>query len=334
MKKSIISAIALFAILTFGTVGYMFIEDTSFDDGLYMTMITVSTVGFGEMVHLSPAGRHFTMVLILVGVGYVMVLFREITESVVAGGIRVALGKRTMSKKIEKMRDHYVVCGFGRIGQVICKLLQEHDKKFVIIEKNDEEIEQINDLGYLAIKGDASDDEMLIQAGVARAKGLVGVVSSDAENVYISLSARELNPDLYIVARSSGDIRAKEKLKRAGADRVISPYYIGAFRMANLILRPTVTDFIDLAVSGRDLGLRLEEIIVTDSATALVNKTLMESEIRKNFNIIVVVIKRKDGESIFNPTPTSLIEEGDTLVVLGEVEQIKAMEKSMLATKK
>ncbi len=330
MKKTLLSIIALVAILTFGSVGYMILEGASFDDGLYMTMITVTTVGYGEMVHLSPAGRHFTMVLILIGVGYVMVLFREITESVVEGGIRSVLGKRNMSKKLEKMKDHYVVCGFGRIGQVICKLLHENGKKFVIIEKSDEEIEQINELGYIALKGDASDDDMLIQAGVARAKGLVGVVSSDADNVYISLSARELSPDLYIVARSSGDKRAKEKLKRAGADRVISPYYIGAYRMANLILRPTVTDFIDLAVSGRDLGLRLEELVVTQSATSLVNKTLMESEIRKNFNIIVVVIKRKDGHSVFNPTPTTLIEEGDTLVVLGEVEQINDMEKSMM----
>ncbi len=223
MKKTILSIIALVAILSFGSLGYMILEDASFDDGLYMTMITVTTVGYGEMVHLSPAGRHFTMILILIGVGYVMVVFREITESVVEGGIRSALGKRTMSKKLEKMRDHYVVCGFGRIGQVICKLLEENDKKFVVIEKNDEEIEVINELGYMAIKGDASDDDMLILAGVARAKGLVGVVSSDAENVYISLSARELNPDLYIVARSSGDNRAEEKLKRAGADQVISP---------------------------------------------------------------------------------------------------------------
>jgi voltage-gated potassium channel len=329
MKKTLLSIIALVAILTFGSLGYMILEDASFDDGLYMTMITVTTVGYGEMVHLSPAGRHFTMVLILIGVGYVMVVFREITESVVEGGIRSALGKRNMSKKLEKMRDHYVVCGFGRIGQVICQLLKENNKKFVIIEKSDEEIEQILELGYMALKGDASDDDMLIQAGVARAKGLVGVVSSDADNVYISLSARSLNPELYIVARSSGDRRAEEKLKRAGADQVISPYYIGAFRMASLILRPTVTDFIDLAVSGSDLGLRLEEIVVTANATTLVNKTLMESEIRKNFNIIVVVIKRKAGHSVFNPTPITLIEEGDTLVVLGEVEQIKALEKTM-----
>lgn len=329
MRKTLLSAFFLLAILTFGAVGYMLIEGASFDDGLYMTMITVTTVGYGEMVHLSPTGRRFTMVLILIGVGYVMVLFREITESVVEGGIRTALGKRTMSKKIKTMKDHYVVCGFGRIGQVICKLLQENGKKFIIIERSESEIEQINELGYLALKGDASDDDMLIQAGVARAKGLVGVVSSDADNVYISLSARSLNPHLYIVARSSGDKRTEEKLKRAGADQVISPYYIGAFRMASLILRPTVTDFIDLAVGGNDLGLRLEEMVVTAGAGTLVNKTLMESEIRKNFNLIVVVIKRKDGRSIFNPTPTTLIEEGDTLVVLGEVEQIKSLEKSM-----
>lgn len=330
MNKTIISAIALFTILTFGAVGYMILEGASFADGLYMTVITVTTVGFGETLHLDPSGRIFTIILIFIGVGFFMILFREITESVVEGGIQNILGKRKMSKKLEIIKNHYVICGFGRIGQVICKLLNEQGRSFVVIENSEQELTTLDELNYLTLRGDASDDRLLIKAGIERARGLIAVVSSDADNVYITLSARELNPKLFILARASDDERAETKLKRAGANQVISPYYIGAYRMANLILRPTVTDFIDLATSGDDLGLRLEEISLTTGAS-LVGKTLMASQIRKNFDLIVVLIKREDGSSVFNPTPDSLLKNGDTLVVLGNSNQITELERMLYA---
>lgn len=328
MKKSITAALMLCAILVFGAVGYMFIEDSTFVDGLYMTLITISTVGYGEVVHLSPEGRFFTMVLILIGVGFVMFVFGKITEAVVEGGLQAVYGRIHMKKKVADLSDHYIVCGFGRIGRVICKLLHEDNKPFVVIERNADEIRNLADLGYLFLEGEASSDDMLLKAGVEKAKGLIAVVSSDADNVYISLSARGLNPSLFIMARSSGVEGVETKLLRAGASKVISPYYIGACRMAHHVLRPTVTDFIDLTVHGGELGLRLEELTVSEKWPGA-NKTLLQSNIRRDFDLIVVAIKRKSGEMRFNPNPDTTIMSGDTLVVLGEYDKIKQLEQTI-----
>lgn len=329
MRKLTLSLIVSLVLLLFGTLGYMLIEGASFDDGLYMTMITVTTVGYGETIHLSASGRYFTMVLILLGVGFVMFIFKEMTETVVAGGLQKALGERKMSKKLEQIADHYIVCGFGRIGEVICDLLAQNNRRFAVIEKDAETIQQIRKRGYLCVDGDASDDDVLLLAGVERAKGLIGVVSSDSDNLYITLSARSLSPDLYIITRSSGDVRTKSKFKRAGANKVISPYDIGATRMANLILKPAVVDFIDFAVASNEFGLTMEEIKVTGQSPML-NKPLMESGLRKTYNLIVVSITRADGHSIFNPTPDIVIMDGDILIVLGELDQVKALEQTML----
>ena len=331
VKKLVLSLIVSFVLLLFGSLGYMLIEGASFDDGLYMTMITVTTVGYGETIHLSAAGRYFTMVLILLGVGFVMFIFKEMTETVVAGGLQKALGERKMSKKIGQINAHYIVCGFGRIGEVICALLAKNNRKFVVIENGAPELDRIRKCGYLCVPGDASDDDILIAAGIERAIGLIGVVSTDSDNLYITLSARSLNSDLNIITRSSGDVRTKSKFKRAGANKVISPYDIGATRMANLILKPAVVDFIDFAVAGNDFGLSMEEIRVT-ARSPMLNKPLMESGLRKTYNLIVVSITRADGQSIFNPTPDIVIMEGDILIVLGELDQVNALEKTMLKT--
>jgi voltage-gated potassium channel len=326
MHKSITATLMLLGILLFGAFGYMFLEHSTFVDGLYMTLITISTVGYGEVVHLSPGGRLFTMVLILVGVGFVMFVFSKITEAVVEGELRAVYGRMHMKKKVQGLHDHYIVCGFGRIGRVICRLLHEAGKPFVVIESDPKVLLALNDLNYLFLEGEASNDDMLLKAGVKQAKGLIAVVSSDANNVYITLSARGLNSSLYIMARSSGAEGGETKLIRAGADKVISPYYIGACRMAHHVLKPTVTDFIDLTVSGGELGLRLEELGVSDGSR-MVNQTLMDSSIRRDFDLIVVAIKRSLGEMQFNPNPSTIILKGDTLVVLGEYEQIKKLEK-------
>lgn len=311
-----------------GTAGYMVIEGSTFFDGLYMTVITITTVGYGEVVPLSHAGRFFTMGLLLVGVGFVLFLFGEVTDAVVEGGLRRILGRNNMEKKVAGLRNHYIVCGFGRIGKVICKALHDNRLPFVVIEHDAQEVQQINDLGFLALEGNASSDETLLKVGIKQAKGLIAVVSSDADNVYIVLSARGLNPNLYIMARSSGAEGTETKLLRAGADKVISPYYIGAVRMAQMIMRPTVVDFLDLTVHGGELGLRLEELRVSEHS-ALANKTLMTSNIRKKHDLIVVAIKREHGEMLFNPMPDTEILPGDILVVLGEYKSIKELEQEL-----
>ncbi|MGW8287326.1 MAG: potassium channel family protein [Desulfobulbales bacterium] len=328
MKKIFISIIILCLILIFGTTGYMLIENSRFTDALYMTVISITTVGFSEVIPLSQAGKYFTMILVFGGVGLFLFIVSLITQAMVEGGLQTFLGRRQMEKKLADLKNHYIVCGFGRIGKVISKILYENNRSFVIIENNLDEIKIIEELGYLVLQGDSTSDDVLQKAHIDKAKALVAVTSSDADNVYVILSARVLNPDIYILARSSGKKGAESKLLRSGANKVFSPYEIGARRMAQSLVRPTVIDFIDLTVHDGELGLRLEELRVSDKAT-FANKTLKESGIRSEYDLIVVAIKRQKGEMLFNPNPTTEILPGDILVVLGEHDNIQGLEKRL-----
>jgi len=328
MKKILISIFILVMILIYGTSGYMLIEDSSLTDAVYMTVISITTVGFSEVIPLSPAGKYFTMILIFGGVGLFLFIVSLITQAMVEGGLQTFLGRRHMEKKLASLKDHYIVCGFGRIGKVISKILHENKRTFVIIENNPEEIKSIEELGYLVLDGDSTSDDSLLKAHINEAKALIAVTSSDADNVYIILSARGQNPNIYILARSSGKKGAESKLLRAGANKVFSPYEIGARRMAQSLVRPTVIDFIDLTVHDGELGLRLEELRVSDKAT-FANKSLMESGIRSEYDLIVVAIKREKGEMLFNPNPGTEILPGDILVVLGEHDNIQGLEKRL-----
>ena len=325
MQNIKVAGLILLSILMVGTFGYMGIEGSSFLDALYMTVITITTVGFGEVVPLGTSGKIFTMGLVFVGVSFVLYVFGKVTETVVEGGLQKALGRINMDKKLSKISGHYIVCGYGRIGTVICQSLKDDGREFVVVENSPEEIKTLASLGYLFVAGEAADDEVMIRAGVKRAKGLIAVVSSDAENVYITMSAKVLNPDLFVMGRSSGKKGADTKLLRAGADKVISPYYVGARQMANMVLRPTVIDFLDLTVHG-SLGLRLEELRVPES-TAFANMSLMDSGIRKKYDLIVVAIKRGgEKEMLFNPSHLTVIKPGDIIIVLGDYDNIKRLE--------
>ena len=328
MKKIITGIFILFIILIYGTSGYMLIENMNLTDAIYMTVISITTVGFSEVNPLSTTGKYFTVVLVFGGVGFFLYMVSLITETMIAGGLRTFLGRKQMEKKLNAMNNHYIVCGFGRIGKVISKILHENHRPFLIIENNPEEIAVIKELGYIVLEGDSTNDDMLKKANIMDAKALVAVTSSDADNVYIILSARGLKSEIYILARSSGKKGAETKLLRAGANKVFSPYEIGARRMAQSLVRPTVIDFIDLAVHEGELGLRLEELQVSDSAT-FANKTLMDSGIRSEHDLIVVAIKRQKGEMLFNPSHNTDILPGDILVVLGEHSNIQGLEKKL-----
>lgn len=328
MRRLLVSGILLLLLLAFGTIGYMLVEDAGFLDSLYMTVITITTVGYNESIPLDGKGRIFTIFLILIGVGFVLYVFSKITEDVIEGGLQKSIGRMNMKKRVARLRDHLIVCGYGRIGKVICQILEENNRPFVVIEKNPHKLQAIAERGHLVLEGEASDDRILKEAGIENAKGLIAVVSSDADTVYITLSARGIRPDIFIMARSSGEEGAETKLIRAGANKVLSPYYIGATRMAQQLVRPTVIDFIDLAVHGGELGLRLEEMRVHESSS-LAGKTLMDSGIRKDHDLIVVAIKRNPGEMMFNPNPGTLINVFDTLIVLGSQDNIKALERSL-----
>jgi voltage-gated potassium channel len=275
-----------------------------------------------------PAGKIFTIFLLFVGAGLVMYTLGKITEAMVEGSLQKIFKRRKMDKKIARLHNHFIICGFGRIGQVICEILSDADRPFVIIERDDEVLKEIDEKGYIAVHGEAEEDAILEIAGIERATGLIAVVSTDADNLFITLTARGLNPSLFILARSSGSKGTRTKLLRAGASKVISPYYIGARRMAQLLLRPTVTDFIDLAMYAGELGLKLEEILVSEKAR-FANKNLMDSGIRKRHDVIVVAIKRQGEPMIFNPKPDTRIQAGDILVVLGDHKRITALEKEL-----
>ena len=327
MQNIKLAGLILLSILLVGTLGYMGIEGSSFLDGLFMTVITITTVGFGEVVPLGPAGKIFTICLVFVGVSFVLYVFGKMTEAVVEGGLQKAFGRINMDKKLAKVNDHYIVCGYGRIGKVICQSLKDDHRDFVVVESNPEEIKALGAQGYLFVEGEAADDEVLIRAGITRAKGLIAVVSSDAENVYIIMTAKDLNRNLFVMGRSSGKKGADTKLLRAGADKVISPYYIGARQMANMVLRPTVIDFLDLTVHAGTLGLRLEELVVPESA-AFANKSLIDSGLRKKYELIVVAIKRQgEAEMLFNPSHLTVLKPGDIIIVLGDYDNIKRLEK-------
>jgi voltage-gated potassium channel len=328
MRKIIIIAVIFMALLFIGAFGYMILEDTGFWMGMYLTVITVFTVGYGDIVPIHPSGRVFTVFLVISSVSFVMYTFSKITETMIEGELRGLFKRRKMNKQISRLRDHYIVCGFGRIGKEICKILQEHHRPFIVIEKDEEESKSLDELQYMRLEGDAADDDVLQSAGIDRAKGLVSVVASDADNLYITLTARGLNPNLYIMARSSGGPGVQTKLKRAGASKVISPYSIGARRMAHLIVRPTVSDFIDLTMRAGELDLMMEELKVSE-ASHLNGKNLIESEIRKKYDVIVVAIKRQDGVMLFNPRSETVIMAGDILIVLGASEHILGLGREM-----
>ena len=315
------------ALLSVGVAGYMVIEGWGVFQALYMTVITITTVGYGEVYGLSEKGRVFTIFLIIAGFGIMAYIVTTLTQAIIAGQIRAALGRKKLKKMIKKLKDHYILCGFGRIGSVMAKELAKEGVPFVIVERDPEVIKALEEEGYLFLEGDATDDRVLLEAGIKRAKGLVATVSSDADNLYITLSARSLNPDLFILSRAD-DPDAERKLLTAGATKVVSPYIMGATRMANVLLRPNVVDFIELVVQRKHLELQMEEIEVEDDSL-FKGKTLKDSGLRDEFGVIVVAIKRAGMEMIFNPSPEERIERGDILILLGERKNLDRLEKRL-----
>jgi voltage-gated potassium channel len=327
-SRRFILDLLIFALIVLGgCIGFMVIEGWTAFDALYMTITTLSTVGFMEVHPLSTYGRIFTMIMILSGVGFILYFLGSLTRMIVEGTIKDIFGRRTLEKKIHHISNHYIVCGYGRIGRTVTQLLRDKPLEVVVIEKEAEHIADFQEKNLLYILGEATSEENLLKAGIERARGLVAAASSDADNVYIALTARGLNPNLYILARAAEEASVK-KLIRAGADSVVSPYEIGARRMANTILRPAVVDFIEFAVHDRSLELQMEELTVRENSR-IKEVTLMEAGIRKDYDLIVVAIKKKSGEMIFNPSSNAKIQIGDTLIALGERDNLSRLEKKL-----
>ena len=319
------SIAALVSIIAVGTFGYSLIEGWSLFDSLYMTVITLATVGFKEVQPLSDHGKLFTIVLIISGTGMIAYTLSSLLQFTLEGQLRKILGRKKLESRISKLRDHYIICGFGRIGHLICREFHSRPLPFVVVEKDPVLVERVEREGFMFVEGDATDDETLQAAGIDRALGLVTAVTSDTDNVYITLTARGLNPKLFILARA-GEEGSEKKLMRAGASKVISPYTIGANRMAQAILRPSVVDFIEIATASENLELQIEEIPIAANSS-LAGKTLINSGVRQSMGIIIVGIKQVDGQMIFNPPPTRVIEPNSILIILGERPAINQLEK-------
>ena len=307
-----------------GTLGYMLIEGWSAWDAFYMTVITVTTVGYGEVHPMSQAGRAFTVVVLLTGVGAFFSAFTLFMSELSEGGFAERRERRRLARMIDSLNDHFILCGFGRMGEIIAREFARQEVPFVVIERNPERMHLAMDEGFLAVEADASNEDVLRRVGIARARGLIAAVSTDAENVYAVLSARLLKPDLFIVGRAESE-DARTKLKRAGADRVISPYHLGGVQLAQTALRPAVVDFVHLATSSDNMDLNFEQVHV-EPGSALAGKSLLDAGLRKRFGVVVVGIRRADGKMDFNPEPETAIRGGDDLVVLGRGDSLKELE--------
>ena len=318
------AALLVVVVVLAGVLGYRFIEAYTWFDALYMTAITLSTVGFQEVHPLSRAGRLFTMGLLAAGVGVVYYTVVALAGQVVEGEFQRFFGRRRMEKRIGTLHEHYLVCGFGRIGEIVCRELITKPMPFVIIEHNAERVRMAEMAQYLVFQGDATDEHTLLAAGMMRAKGLFAALPNDASNVFVTLSAKQLNPALVVIARAETEHSART-LRRAGADQVVSPYAIGGHRMAQAALRPAVVDVIDLATHSQSLEIQLEEIGVPPHSP-WDGVVLRESGLRERFGVIVVAIKRASDKMVFNPSPEERIAAGDRLVVMAEAARLREVE--------
>ncbi len=311
----VLGMVYLNIVVMIGIWFYMGYEDWDFPSAFYMVVITLSTVGFMEVNQLSDVGRIFTCFLIMGGVGGFVYIAGAFAQVLIDGRLQIMWGKHKMIKEISKLKGHFIICGYGRIGNIVVREILNDGHDVVVIEQSPELIDKMEQGGILCIDGDATSDQVLINAGLLHAKSLISALTSEAANVYVTLTARQLNPDITIVARA-GDISHISRLELAGANRVVLPHFIGGLRMAQSVLRPTVTNFIDLAVRG-GIDLQMEELEVT-SSSELVDKNLIESKIRPRFNLIVIAIKKESGEMVFNPGPQEVINANDTLLAVGK----------------
>jgi len=324
--RRLLSVVILLAtLLGLGSIGYALIEGWPLQDSLFMTVITLSTVGYNDVYPLTQRGEVFTIFLIILGVGGAAYTFTTITDYIVAGELHGLLRRRRMRSKIERTKEHYIVCGYGRVGREVVAGLRENDREVVVIDKDPKALQPLDALAISYLVGDAADDEILRAAGIERASGLSSCLPEDASNVFVALSARALNPDLTIIARSNLPDSVR-KLRIAGADQIVNPYLITGRRMAAELVNPTIVEFLDVVMQRGDLELRIEEITV-GSQSSLDERTLAQCNVRGNTGVNILAVRRKDGTIHTDLGPDFTLEAGDVLIGLGAPQQFNVLAK-------
>ncbi len=323
LKRVWLSLGFLFFLACFGTAGYVLIEGWAVGDALYMTIITISTVGFGEVAELTPAGQRFTILLILLGIATVGYGLSNLAAFIVEGEFSVLFRWRRMARDIANLRDHIIICGYGDEGQHAGEELARSRVPFLVVERAPELCARLSEEGHLVVHGDATEDEVLERAGVRRARGLIAALPGDADNVFVTLTARGINPKLHIIARANDDASAA-KLYRAGADHVISSAKIGGRRMASALLRPKVVNFLDVIMRDHELALRLEEVDI-DEGSALAGKSIRDLHIRGRTGALVVGYQAPGQAVVINPPAETVLKPGDVLIVMGTEAQLEKL---------
>ena len=318
-RRILFAVVAVLVAIVFGAVGFYLIEGWSILDSLYVAAQTVTTVGYGDLTPATRNGRIFSTVFMLAAVGVVLYALTTTVHAIVQSELVAAFGQRRISRRMNKLRDHFIICGAGRVGSHLVRGLLGSTETFIVIERDPQKVAELTELGVIVLVRDATLEESLREAGVEHARGLAACLPDDADNVYVVLTARDLNPQLHIVARAAEE-QAEPKLIRAGANRVVAPTIIGGHRMAVALTKPAVDDFLG-SITANKLELAFEQLEV-DAESTLAGHKLMETNIRSELDIVVVSIRRSDGQILFNPSGEAVIESGDILIAIGHAESL------------
>jgi len=321
-KRLLYILVAIGATLTIGTVGFSLIGGYSVFDAFYLTLTTMTTVGYGD--RFSHAARVFNAFLIMFGVTTIFIAIGAMTQTIVEFELGDAINRRRNKRMIDKLKDHYIICGYGRVGRGAAAELQHAGAPFVVVDCEPERVERAMSTGMLAVAADATRDDTLHQVGIERARGLVAALATDADNLFVLLSAKGLNPKLYVAARAAEE-GAEEKMRRAGADAVFAPYSITGHRLAQSLLRPHVVQFLDFTTKDIAMDIAIEQVRVS-AGSEVAAKTIREMQMRRNMGVIVMAIRRRDGNMLFNPPADTAVEAGDYLIVMGKQQDLSALE--------
>jgi len=321
-KRLLYILVAIGATLTIGTVGFSLVGGYSVFDAFYLTLTTMTTVGYGD--RFSHATRIFNAFLIMFGVTTIFIAIGAMTQTIVELELGDAINRRRNKRMIDKLKDHYIICGYGRVGRGAAAELQHAGAPFVVVDCEPERVERAMSTGMLAVAADATRDDTLHQVGIERARGLVAALATDADNLFVLLSAKGLNPKLYVAARAAEE-GAEEKMRRAGADAVFAPYSITGHRLAQSLLRPHVVQFLDFTTKDIAMDIAIEQVRVS-AGSEVAAKTIREMQMRRNMGVIVMAIRRRDGNMLFNPPADTAVEAGDYLIVMGKQQDLSALE--------